>query len=129
MEPDNFDLHVYSNNVRYYHKDLMNLIGSIKEKDKSELEKFANEVSEKLGKQAKLVWGYHLGNRYINDVLGHISVERLRMAFDLDPIDLDRGCLKYSEHNIGTHDNIKAALYSILLRYISILNKRAIKKL
>jgi len=51
------------------------------------------------------------------------------MAFDLDPNDLDGGYLKYHEHNIGTYDNMKGALCSVLLRYISILNKHAVRRL
>jgi len=128
MEPDNFDLHIYSNDVTYYHKDLMKLIGSVTEKDKSELEKLANETGKKLGRQVKLVWGYNLEDKYIDNILGHVLGSD-RQDFDLDPIDLNHGYLKYHEHNIGTNDNKKAALYSVLLRYISILNKHAIKKL
>jgi hypothetical protein len=51
------------------------------------------------------------------------------MSFDLYPNDLDRGYLKYREHNIGTYDNMKGALCSVLLRYISILNKHAVRRL
>lgn len=128
MEPDNFDLHIYSNDVSYYHKDLMKLVGSVTEKDRSELEKLANEISKKLGRQVNLTWGYQLRDRYIDNILGHV-LGGDRQAFDLNPIDLDHGYLKYHEHNIGTNDNKKAALYSVLLKYISILNKYAIKKL
>ena len=129
MDTDNFDLHIYSNNVTYYHKDLMKLIGSVTEKDKSELEKLANETSKKFGQQVKLIWGYKLQDRYINNILGHVSLDSLRMSFDLNPIDLDSSYLKYNEHNVGTYDDIKDVIYSILLKYISILNKHAIRKL
>jgi len=128
MEPDNFDLHIYSNNVSYYHKDLIKLIDSVTEKDKSELEKLATEVSKKLVREVKLIFGYKLRDRYINNILGHV-LSGDRQDFDLNPIDLDQGYLKYHEHNIGSNDDIKAALYSVLLKYISILNKHAIKKL
>ena len=72
MEPDNFDLHIYSNDVSYYHKDLMKLIDSVTEKDKAELEKLANETSKKLGREVKLIWGYKLRDPYIDNILGHV---------------------------------------------------------
>ena len=131
MEPDNFDLHIYSKTVTYYHKDLMRLIGSVTKKDKSKLENLANEISKKIGvrRPMRLVWGYTMADKYIDNILGHVSFDGLRMSFDLNPHDLKSGYLKYNEHNVGANENIKAALYSVLLEYISILNKRAVKRL
>ena len=130
MQPDNFDLHISGNYLSYYHKDLMELINSVTEEEKSELEEFADEISERLfdkgNRKVKLIWGYKLEDKYIENILGHVLCGD-RQDFDLYPIDLDKGHLKYIEHNIGNNDNLRAASFSILLRYISILSKHAIE--
>ncbi len=130
MAPENFDVHIYSSLVYYYHQDLKKLIDSVTKEDKKKLEQLSCELAEKSGQEIKLSWGFKHHDKTIENVLSHISFYKIRQSFDLiEPEKIQNGHLKYLEHNIGTSDQARAPIFSILLNYFSILNKLAIRKL
>ena len=128
MNPDNFDIHLYSGGmVSYYHKNVKALIDSVTKEDRLKLENLAKELSQSFGKEIKLTWGFE-GYNNIENVLGHIIIKQLRQGLHLsEPEGINVGYLKYRAHNLD-NDYAKAPIFSILLQYISILDKNAVRK-
>jgi hypothetical protein len=130
MEQDSFDLHIYSDGtvVHYYHKDLKKLIDSVTGEEKTELGRYADVIGTIFGHEIKLSWGYDYGSVEIENVLAHINVGS-QQALDLsEPGGIEKGYLRYQGHNL-TSDYVKAPVFSILLGYLSILSKHAVKNL
>jgi hypothetical protein len=112
------------------------LINLLDENDKLEVEKHAkkiNEIRNKLNEPSrrniKLTWGGKYSgfpnNLNVSNLLTYIDADK-REALHLTEADkIGSGDLTYCGHNLN--DKSRAYVYSILLRYISILSQKYIK--
>jgi len=132
MEQDNFNFHIMPDKTRFYHTNLKDLINSLEDRDKQELQKHNTKLSKISKRNIKISWGVysrvHQGleeDLNLSNLLTHIDAGN-RESLDLIEADMIKsGYLTYYGHNLN--DKSRACVYSILLKYISILNQKAIK--
>jgi hypothetical protein len=129
MEPDNFNFHIMPDTVRFYHKNLVELINSLEEKDRLKLEEYGIKLSKISKRDIKLTWGgkyYGLPKELnLSNLLTYIDTGFRESLYLTDEGGIKSGYLTYYGHNLN--EKSRACVYSILLRYVSILDQKAIK--
>lgn len=130
MGMDDFTFYIIQDKCIFHHRKLVELINSIVKEDKIELEEYVKNFRKFFpGRNIKITWG---GN--YRGLPKHLNISNLLTCIDagnrellyIDELDdIERGYLTYYGHNLN--DKSRTFVYSVLSRYISILNQKAIK--